>query len=70
MAHYSDSNGYYWRSPKASGNTRTRETTEGQTRGNRYYNKKNRKGKRPDGQYGGKWFVHGICKLCVIYTVD
>ena len=54
MAHYNDSNGHYWRSPKVSGYNRTPETTDGQTRGNGRYNKKNRKGKRPDGQYGGK----------------
>ena len=54
MAQYNDSNGRYWMSPKVSGYNRTPETTDGQTRGNGRYNKKNRKGKRPAGQYGGK----------------
>ena len=35
----------------ASSCTRTRETTDDQTRRNKHYNKKNRKGKRSNGQY-------------------
>ena len=49
MAHCNDVKGYYWMSPKVR-----EETTDGQARGNGRYNKKNRKGKRPAGQYGGK----------------